>query len=212
MFLAKPHYPFLWTYSFLFLFLLFTSCSEKPSTEIKVYNPEDNSLFEQYTLLLPDSIRHGVYRSFYPSGKTYEESEYKNGKLDGLRTLYFENGNPMVKENHKDGRFEGLFQSFYENGQLNLEGYYLEGSMEGEWRRYYDTGEVMEVFQLENNLENGPFVEYYRNGNLKAEGTYKDGDSEHGLLKLYDESGELIRKMNCVNGACRTIWRKEQKE
>ena len=52
--------------------------------------------------------------------------------------------------------------------------------------------------------------EYFRNGNLEAEGTYRNGDNEHGLLKLYNEEGELIKTMNCEDGVCRTVWKKDQ--
>ena len=55
-------------------------------------------------------------------------------------------------------------------------------------------------------------MEYFRNGNLKAEGSYLDGDNEHGLLKLYDETGRLIRKMECEQGVCRTFWRAGEPE
>jgi antitoxin component YwqK of YwqJK toxin-antitoxin module len=84
---------------------------------------------------------------------------------------------------------------------------YKDGAMEGPWKRYYPSGQLMETVQFSNNEENGPFVEYYENGNLKAEGQYYHGDNEHGLLKLYAENGELIRKMECDSGRCRTIWK-----
>jgi len=77
------------------------------------------------------------------------------------------------------------------------------------WKRYYDSGELMEIVNFVENEENGPFVEYYKNGNKKATGNYLDGDNEHGELELFDEQGELIKKMNCNKGICRTSWTKE---
>ena len=69
--------------------------------------------------------------------------------------------------------------------------------------------------QFKNNQENGPFKEYFQNGNLKFEGTYEGGDYEVGELKKYDESGNLIAKMNCeirqIAGEqfsqCSTVWK-----
>ena len=46
----------------------------------------------------------------------------------------------------------------------------------------------------------------------KAAGNYLAGDNEHGELKLFDENGELIKKMNCNNGLCQTSWTKEENE
>ena len=61
----------------------------------------------------------------------------------------------------------------------------------------------------------GPFKEYHENGNLKTEGSYNGTDPdtdfalEHGELKKYDENGEHYQTMNCDNGRCTTIWKKE---
>jgi len=49
-------------------------------------------------------------------------------------------------------------------------------------------------------------VEYHPNGSLKAEGQYLNGDFEQGELKLYDETGRLVRIMDCEQGVCRTRW------
>lgn len=81
--------------------------------------------------------------------------------------------------------------------------------MDSIWVRYYETGQIKEEVTFRDNDENGPFTEYYANGNLKAEGFFKDGDNEHGLLKLYDEEGVLVKTMDCKNGICKTIWKKE---
>jgi antitoxin component YwqK of YwqJK toxin-antitoxin module len=70
----------------------------------------------------------------------------------------------------------------------------------------------METVTLVDNEENGPFEEFYENGNKKAVGSYKGFDTdmnrprEHGELLMYDESGTLIKKMNCDMGICRTKW------
>ena len=82
--------------------------------------------------------------------------------------------------------------------------------MNGPWLGYHENGQLKERVQFQDNDENGPFVEYHPNGNLAAEGTYKDGDNEDGELKIYDESGALLRTMLCDRGRCRTTWSAEQ--
>ena len=79
--------------------------------------------------------------------------------------------------------------------------------MTGKWKKYYESGALFEEVTFSDNKENGPFIEYYENGNLKAEGEYLEGDNEHGLLSLYNEKGELERKMECQKGICKTIWK-----
>ncbi len=163
----------------------------------------------KYTRRKTDYAKEGLYVKLDEKGNKYEEAQYKNDQLNGERKLYFENGEVQIIENYLDGNFEGPYQTFYENGQVQLVGQYSNNKAEGEWKKYYDSSELMEVVQMRDNMENGPFVEYYQNGKKKAEGNYLDGDNEDGLLQLYDEAGELVKKMNCKRGICRTTWEKE---
>ena len=47
-----------------------------------------------------------------------EKANYENDTLDGVRTLYFVNGEVEVRENYRMGQYEGSFEAYYENGQL----------------------------------------------------------------------------------------------
>ncbi len=199
------------TYSFLlFASLLFFACS--PSTETIEIKNEAGILTERYTQDTKTELRVGVSYHYFEDGTVQDESNYTNGILDGERKLYYENGKLQAIERYDKGIFAGTYQAFYENDSLELEGQYVSGIMSGAWKRYYKSGQLMEVVVFEKNEENGPFIEYYENGKTKAEGTYLNGDNEHGELKLYDETGELERRMNCLMGRCETIWQREEKE
>lgn len=165
----------------------------------------DEYFTEQYTLRKKDEVKHGPYQKFTLDGALVEEGEYVNGQINGERKKYSE-GKLVSIETIKDGLFHGPYQSFYPEGGPNSSGTYENDQMVGIWKRYYRNGQLLEEVTFENNLENGPFKEYYDNGNIKAEGTYKNGDQEDGELLLYNEQGQLIRKMNCVEGICRTTW------
>lgn len=164
---------------------------------------------ERFTRRKSDFARQGVLRRYDPEGKLVEEVNYESDTLQGLRILYYSEGDTQTVETYDRGLFEGPWRTYYENGVLKQEGLYAGNQMTGEWRRYYQNGQLMEVVTFSGNAENGPFVEYYPNGKLKAEGAYLDGDYEHGLLKEYNEEGLLVRKAQCENGICRTIWRAE---
>ncbi len=189
-------------------FSLFLFSCRSNTLEVKVFD-ENGQLSEQYVTLLPDSVKHGTYKGFYPSGAVYEEARYAKGALVGERKLFHESGGMMTLETYKNGRLEGKYQTYYENGQIEIDRQYINNAIQKESKKYYESGELEEVVYFVDNLENGPFKEYYKNGHLKAVGTYKDGDQEHGLLELYNEQGELVRKMQCDLGICKTIWEKE---
>lgn len=185
--------------------------SEAPGLEVVELKNEFGQL-EKIQRRIADGARHGRYLRIGPEGVVIEEAYYQNDTLDGPRTLFFAGGDTLSVEHYDMGIFQGEFRQYYESGQLQLKGMYVDNEMTGKWRQYYENGQLMEVVTFEGNLENGPFIEYHPNGNLKAEGNYFNGDYEHGLLKLYNEQGELVRKMNCQEGVCRTIWKAEAAE
>ncbi len=192
----------------LILALLFGLLACNSSVETVSITDENGDLLE-YNRRKSDFAKHGEYLRKNEQGQLLEKASFHNDTLHGERILYFSNGQPEIIERYEKGVFVGTYQLYHESGQLKQQGEYIGGSMEGEWKSWYETGQLREVVLFKENEENGPFVEYHKNGKLKAEGQYLNGDFEHGLLKLYDESGELVKKMDCVKGVCRTIWTKE---
>jgi len=49
------------------------------------------------------------------------EWNYKNSRLEGVRKIYYRNGNPLAEENYKDGKLEGTGKGYHENGALEVE-------------------------------------------------------------------------------------------
>ncbi|MFK7934591.1 MAG: toxin-antitoxin system YwqK family antitoxin [Saprospiraceae bacterium] len=197
-----------YTTAILFLLLsLFIACDN--GIETIENKDDDGNLIEVYTRTKTTFAKQGTYLKYDVSGTITEEAQYINDTLNGKRVLYYENGKPHIVENYKMGEFSGLYQAYYESGSLEISGEYAKSAMNGEWIRNYENGQQMETVLFENNQENGPFTEWHKNGHLKAKGQYLDGDKEHGELLLYDESGELERKMNCDRGVCRTSWQRD---
>ena len=194
---------------FICPFFLLLACSGEEFQEVE-QRDEQGTLLARYTIRTSDGAKHGTYTAFYPEGSISERAEYRNDTLHGERRLFYPDGTVQIIEHYEHGRFEGLYQAFYPNGQLELEGRYLNNEMTGEWKRYYDSGELMEIVTFAHNAENGPFREFHKNGALKTEGTYRNGDFEHGELKSYDENGTLVRRMQCLEGICQTVWTLEE--
>jgi len=190
--------------------LLLIACSSKTKT-VEVQN-DAGVIIERYIQNVKTAQKEGKSELFNENGQLLETAFYVNGQLHGTRTLYHENGVIQAVEPYENGVFKGDFQAFYDNKQLELAGKYVNGQMDGEWKRYYDSGELMEIVTFVENEENGPFVEYYKNGQQKAAGVYLEGDNEHGELKLFNENGELTKKMTCNKGMCLTSWTKEANE
>jgi antitoxin component YwqK of YwqJK toxin-antitoxin module len=188
-----------------FSLLLLASCQPKT---LWLENKDEWGFLEKFEAHALDSIKNGAYYRYYPKGALYEQSNYKHGFLEGERRLFHEDGYLEVKENYKEGKFEGEWLRYWPNGRVKLSGIYQDNAMTGEWKKFYESGKISERTQFVNNEENGAFFEYYENGNLKAKGHYLHGDYEQGELELYNEEGELIKRMDCDKGICRTLWEK----
>ena len=193
-------------YRYLFasvsLCFLMASCSDG-SVVVKYDNGNIKELYQ----VDKDSLKTGQYLLFSESGDTLEKAHYSMGKLNGIRTIYSKGSVLEIEEQYVDGVMDGDYKVYHPNGQLMLAQNYSGGELIGESLRYYENGQLEERVTFENGQENGPFTEYHENGQVHWEGTYLNGDNEFGLLKEYNDAGELIKKMRCDSLAiCRTIW------
>lgn len=165
--------------------------------------------FETVYSINRDSLNHGPYTRKDSAGVLLESGTYQEGKLHGIRELFYPDGKVKVRERYHQGVITDLYEYFHPNGNTELTGYYVNGEMYGIWKKYYEDGKLLEEVTMSKNEELGPFTEYYPNGKLQAQGYYLHGPNEDGVLKLYDESGELYKTMLCDSGRCQTTWQKE---
>ncbi len=191
----------------LLISLVASACSKLETVENK---DENGQLKEKYSRRKDTFAKEGTFTAYYPSGKVFEESFYKNDTLQGERKLFYENGKIQSIEHYVNGIFSGKAQRFYENGQLSNEGEYATNEMTGVWKRWYESGELQEEVAFEKNEENGPFKLYHQSGKVSVEGVYTNGDNEEGEVKKYDENGQLTERMFCHYGACATVWSLEK--
>jgi len=187
---------------FILLLVLYSSCRDK--IIITHYEAGEKQEEYQYT---GDSLKHGFYKRYSQGGILLEEANYLEGKLDGERIIYNAKGQKEISEIYVNDVLNGPFKEFHPNGKIRLLGTYSDNVLAGKVNVFYVSGKLKEEVQFADNVEEGPFKEFHENGNLKWEGTYRNGDNEFGLLKEYNEKGELIRKMMCDERAiCTTTW------
>ena len=82
------------------------------------------------------SVRH---KSWYQNGQKRSEGNHKNGKVNGLSTLWH-NGKKVLEDNWKDGKRDGLETSWFENGQKRSEINWKNGKMDGLFIDYNEDG------------------------------------------------------------------------
>ena len=79
------------------------------------------------------------YRCFNEDGSLYESGHIKNGKLFGLRTLYYKNSQIHLENRFKDGYLNGIQRSYDRQGQLQAEDLVLNNKLIIKKKRLFDT-------------------------------------------------------------------------
>ena len=116
-----------------------------------------------------NKLKEGVWNYYHKGSKQLMNVEnYKNGKLEGLRTVYFNSGN-IAEEAH-----------------------YVNGKREGVYKVYYENGVVAEEATFKNGLYDGVAIFRDIKGNIVSKGPFVNG-AKKGMWEFY-EGEKLIKK------------------
>ena len=105
-------------------------------------------------------------------------------------------GRLTEKGNLKNGKLDGVFEIYYDNGQLYTRGNYTYGIPVGLWEYFHDSGLLQrKTHYNEQGAEDYYFEEnYHENGELADTGYYKNAESDvqfDGLHKTFYENGQV---------------------
>jgi antitoxin component YwqK of YwqJK toxin-antitoxin module len=220
--------------------LSFFAC--RNHVEVKTYWDQSNKqVKEVYQVLSKNTtIKDGPYLSYFSNGNVaiqkyythnllsdsciifnespYYRSEqlyYQNGLREGVRILFYPNGNWKIIEHYSKDKLVDAYDHYDENGKLIEEGNFKNGQMNGLWTFYYpNTTQIKEKVIFFNGVEWGYYESFYPNGIKKSDGYYKGEDNMDSLWHLYYESGELmedaIYNNNWENGIVHTYDKNKQ--
>ncbi len=154
----------------------------------------------------------GNYTEYTRTGKvSMTQTGYINGKMTGVHTNYFDNGNKKDeyvyendcikkvtcydttgKEHYKAETQNGLlaFKYFYDEGSLRREGNFLNGKKEGEWRDISGGGVILEIENWKEDMQSGVQKTFYPSGNIKTE-FYCDSNNIEGPYREFFPNGKL---------------------
>ncbi len=136
------------------------------------------------------------YTTFFDQ-KGNKVSEGKSiGKLnEGVWKYYHEASKEiMTIENYKNGKLDGLRSVFYLSGKVAEECNYKNGVKEGSYKKYLENGIVLEATTFINGLNEGETVYKDASGNIASIGTYLKG-KKVGIWKFYID-GKLEKEEN----------------
>ena len=144
-----------------------------------------------------NEIYNGRFIDYYYSGRIQGEGIVKNGKLEGIRKMYFQNGNISVERNYTNSISDGLEKEYYEDGTLKQKGVFINGKEDGIWETYFPNGQVKQRTNLKNGIVDGESTIYYSTGKILSTELGKNGKIIPD--KRLEKITQLMKKSNESN-------------
>ena len=144
------------------------------------FNPKDNS----------------CYTIFYNQKKSkVSEGKVINKLYVGEWKYYHENSDTiMTKELYVNGKLSGIRKVYYPNGKIAEETTYKNGSKEGLYKRYGLNGVILEESNYKNNIYNGLATFKNQEGKIVGQGQFKD-DEKVGIWDIMEKDVMIKKKM-----------------
>ena len=154
------------------------------------------TLVENY---LNDKLNGKVFYYGSSTETPSSETEYSDGKKNGLFRQYYDNGKIQEETWYKDDKKNG--QSIWNNkaGQRIALYNYTLGDFDGIQKTYYENDTIQSINYFVKSIQSGESREFYRNGKMKQSGNYVNGIKE-GAWTEYDELGKVQRVVKFKNG------------
>ncbi len=162
------------------VFTFFDDTKTKRIIATREFNSKDNSAYTIFYDINKNKVSEGrvVNKLYEGQWKYYHKAStsimtfenYKNGKLEGLRTVFYPDGKTAEETNYKNNYKEGICKIYTQSGVL------------------------IEESNYKNNSYNGVAIFRDTEGNLVSKGKFVNG-KKSGIWQFY-EKGKLIKETN----------------
>ena len=163
------------------IFYFFDDTNAKSIIATREFNPKDNS----------------VYTIFYDQAKNKVSEGKQVNRLYVGQWKYYHKASKeiMTIENYKNGKLDGLRSVYYPSTKIAEETNYLKGVKHGKYIKYSEKdGVILEDSNYNNGEFDGPAVYKDPNGNTVAQGKYVNGKKK-GIWQFF-ENGKFVSEEN----------------
>jgi antitoxin component YwqK of YwqJK toxin-antitoxin module len=123
------------------------------------------------------------------------EGKVVNKLFEGQWKYYHQGAQTvMATENYKNGKLEGLRAVFYPNGTIAQEINYKNNLKEGVYKKYAENGAVLEESIYKNNNYSGLAVFKDPDGNIVSKGNFVNG-KKSGIWTFF-ENGKQLKEVD----------------
>lgn len=143
-----------------------------------------------------NSADNSAYTIFYDQDKNkVSEGKVVNKVFEGQWKYYHHaSKNVMTIENYKNGKLEGMRTVFFTNGKIAEEATYKNNLKEGIYKKYAENGIILEETIYKNNVYEGLAVFKDGDGNVVSKGRFVKG-KKSGIWQFF-EKGKLVKEVN----------------
>jgi len=144
----------------------------------RTFNSNDNScytiFYDQKKNIVSEGkevnkLREGPWKYYHKASKVIMILEnYKNGKLDGTRTVYYPSGKVVDETIYKKGLKEGVYKKYSETGIVMENSFFKNGEYDGE-AVYKDPNDFVVVKGMFKNGKKVGMWQFFINGKLNSE-------------------------------------------
>lgn len=160
------------------VFNFFDDTKAKSIIATRTFSAKDNScynvFYDQNKNIVSEGkevnkLREGQWKYYHKASKSIMTLEnYKNGKLDGVRTVYYPSGKIVDETIYKNGLKEGVYKKYSEKGIVMENSFFKNGEYEGE-AVYKDPNDlVVAKGKFKNGKKIGKW-QFFVNGKLESE-------------------------------------------
>ena len=139
---------------------------------------------------------NSAYTIFYDQKKNkVSEGKVLNKLFEGEWKYYHLNSkNIMTTEHYSKGKLEGIRTVFYNSGKIAEEISYKNNLKNGFYKKYTENGIVLEESIFKNNQYSGLAIFRDSNGNMVSKGQFVKG-KKAGIWQFF-EKGKIVKEMN----------------
>jgi antitoxin component YwqK of YwqJK toxin-antitoxin module len=146
---------------------------------------------------------------FDQKGNKVSEGVVKNKLFEGQWKYYHqESKDIMTLENYKNGKLNGVRKVFYKSSKLAEEINYSEGKKNGIAKTFAENGKQIDQHQYVNDMFEGIAIYFDGNGKKMYEGNYKN-NVKVGIWKFY-ENDKVVKQVKAEKFS-KELYKMEQK-
>jgi tetratricopeptide (TPR) repeat protein len=117
---------------------------------------------------------------------------FLNGRVNGHRKMYYQNGKIVAERDYKDGIENGFEIEYYEDGSLKQKGEFTNGKENGIWEMYFPNVQLKQRCIFDNGVMDGETTVYYSTGKVLAVEVTKNGKTAHD--KRLEKINQVMKK------------------